>query len=473
MVKKEDFKRHATTIVDWIDTYFRDVENYSVRSACHFGDVLENIPEGPPASGEGMDAVFDDFKNIILPGITHWQSPGYSAYFPANSSIPSVLAEFLTAALGVQGMKWITSPAATELEQRMMEWLRQMLDLPADFKGVIQDTASVSNLCALIAAREHATQFESNRTGMFGKILRVYCSTEAHSSIDKAIRIAGFGLDNLVKIEVNAHCEMISSKLEEAIQDDIAAGYVPACIVGALGTTGTCAFDPLEELGAVAQKYNCWFHIDAAFAGSALVLSEFREKHTGIRLADSFVFNPHKWMFTNFDCSAFYVKNPSHLQRTFTLVPGYLQTDAVDEVNDYSNWSIQLGRRFRALKLWFVIRDFGVEGIRQKFRQHIEWSAYFENWVKHHPDFELIVPRNLTVTCFRYADRTKNTDELNQINRLLLERINDSGKLFISHTFVQGKYSLRFVCAQTNTEKKHVTQAIAIIEECTKNLSGQ
>ena len=464
MFNKEEFKENAQYIIDWITDYFSNVENFPVRSQLSYGEVKKSISSEAPLVAEAFDVILNDFQTKIFPGITHWQSPKYFAYFPANNSIPSVFAEFLTAALGIQGMKWITSPAATELEEVVTDWLRTMIGLSDQFKGVIQDTASVASLCAILAARERITDFQSNSKGISGEKIRVYCSDEAHSSVEKAVRIAGIGSDNLVKIKVDTGCRMLSSDLEKAIEEDLSKGYKPACIVGALGTTGTCAIDPIAEIARIAEKFNIWFHIDAAFAGTALILPEFRNSIDGYARADSFVLNPHKWMFTNFDCSVLYVKDEKQFQQTFRLVPHYLQTNIDNEVNDYSNWGIQLGRRFRSLKLWFVVRSFGVKGLQDKIRDHILLAEYFENEIKKSKWFELTVPRNLAVVCFRFKPEFQSGSEnLDQMNAILLERINKSGEAYMSHSIVNGKFTLRFVCAQTNTEKKHVDEALKLI----------
>ncbi len=464
MFNKEEFKEDAQKIIDWIAEYYSHVENFPVRSQLHYGEIKKTISKEAPEISESFDAIFQDFQDKIIPGITHWQSPKYFAYFPANNSIPSVFAEFLTAALGVQGMKWITSPAATELEEVVTDWLRKMIGLPDLFKGVIQDSASVATLCAILAAREKVTGFQSNTKGLLTEKIRVYCSDEAHSSVEKAVRIAGIGSENLVKIQVDKECRMLAEDLEKAIAEDISKGYKPACVVGALGTTGTCAIDPIGEIAEIAGKFNVWFHVDAAFAGTALILPEFRKTIDGLQKADSIVFNPHKWMFTNFDCSVFFVRDEKHFQNTFRLVPHYLQTDTDHEVNDYSNWGIQLGRRFRALKLWFVIRNFGVKGLQDKLRKHIQLAEYFESAIRNSEWFELAVPRSLAVVSFGFkSEYASNDEKVNKLNAELLKSINKSGKAYMSHTIVHGKYTLRFVCAQTNTEKKHVDEAVQLI----------
>jgi aromatic-L-amino-acid decarboxylase len=470
MIEIEEFRVNAHQFVDWIADYFSNVEKYPVRSEVNYGQIRKSLPQEAPIEPEGIESIFKDFENIIMLGITHWQSPNYFAYFPANSSLPSVLAEFLTAALGVQGMKWITSPAATELEEVVIEWLRKMTNLPTQFSGVILDAASVATLCAILAAREKVTKNMSNREGVT-QIFRVYCSSEAHSSVEKAVRIAGIGSDNLRKIETDSQCKMKPEKLREALEEDIHLGYVPVCIIGALGTTGTCSIDPIEEIGKIAFKYKVWYHIDAAFAGTALILPEFRKAIAGLELADSIVFNPHKWMFTNFDCSAFFVKDKEHLQDTFRLIPSYLQTQTNTDANDYSNWGIHLGRRFRALKLWFVIRNFGLSGLQSKIREHIKMAEYFEKSISENENFELVVPRTLSVVCFRFKPSyCTDEQELNKLNSVLIEKINATGKLYISHTIIDAKFTLRFVCAQTNTTMKHVQKALETILELSNHL---
>lgn len=470
MIDIEEFRNKAHEFVDWIADYYAHVEKYPVRSQVNYGDIRKSLPVNPPEVSESINNIFNDFKEKILPGITHWQSPNYYAYFPSNASMPSVLAEFLTAAMGVQGMKWVTSPAATELEEVVMEWLRQMIGLSESFSGVILDTASVSTLCAILAAREKMSKNKANMEGIRNKYV-VYCSSEAHSSIEKAVRIAGIGSENLRKIAVDELCRMNASELHKQIKDDLQNGFIPTCIVGALGTTGTGSIDPLEEIGKIASEYKIWFHVDAAFAGTALILPEFRSTIKDLELADSFVFNPHKWMFTNFDCSAFFVKDKEHLQDTFRLVPSYLQTQTNTDANDYSNWGITLGRRFRSLKLWFVIRNFGVTGLQSKVRGHIELAKLFEERIAKEINFEMILPRNLTVVCFRYKPSgISDETEINRLNAELLEKINSSGKLYLSHTIINGKYVIRFVCAQTNTQVQHVQNALDNIISMSREL---
>ena len=459
----DGFNKVGHELIDWLTGYFKTVENLPVKPRLNPGDIEKLLPVKPPINSENPEEIIKDLNQSIMPGITHWQHPGFHAYFPANNSYPSVLADLVIAGLGVQGMKWITSPSATELERVVMRWLQQMIDLPDNFKGVIMDTASVSTLCAVLAAREKISSYQINENGFENKVLRYYCSSEAHSSIEKAVRIAGIGSNNLVKIPVDKELRMISIKLTEQIEKDIAAGFIPACVVGALGTTGSGAIDPLDEIGDIAKRYGIWYHIDAAFSGNALILPEFRNTVPDYRQADSLVFNPHKWMLTNFDCSAFFVRDPKLLTKTFSLVPVYLQTDHEDEI-DYSNWGIQLGRRFRSLKLWFVIRSYGVEGLQKVLSNHIELGKLFEGFVSAHPDFELVTPRNLNIICFRY--KNCKPEIINDINKQLLDTINDTGEIFLSHTGIDDKFVIRFVCGQTNVEKRHIEKAWRIIIEC-------
>ena len=447
-------------------------EQYPVKSQLKPDEILSQLPASPPQESESMAQVMADFEKIILPGITHWQNPNFFAFFPANSSYPSVLAEMLTAALGQQGMIWETSPAAAELEERVMEWLKQMCGLPDQWTGVIQDTASASTLAALLTAREKVTGFRVNEEGFLATDkLRVYCSTETHSSIEKAVKIAGIGRKNLIKIPVDENFAMQSSALRDAIEADLEAGFQPLCVIATIGTTGSTAVDPIREIGEICKKHYIWLHVDAAYSGTALVLPEMRHFADGLELADSYVFNPHKWMFTNFDCSAYFVRDPEMLIRTFEILPEYLKTRTRGQVNDYRDWGVALGRRFRALKLWFVIRNFGVEGIRQKVRLHLELAQWLANEIRQSADFELLAPVDFSLVCFRFLP-SGITDEIriNEINERLLQTLNASGKLYMTHTKLNGKYTLRMVIAQTYVEKYHVENAWRLIRETAKTI---
>ena len=461
---RETFRRYGHEFVDWIADYFDQVEDYPVRSRVKPGEIMDCLPETPPAGGEPMDRIFSDFESIIMPGITHWQHPGWFAYFPANNSPASILAELLTAGLGAQCMIWQTSPAATELEEVVMEWLRQMTGLPAGMKGVIQDTASTATLCALLTAREKATGFESNRSGMSGRLV-VYASEEAHSSIDKAVKIAGYGINNLRKVPADRDFALVPEALEKSLQEDLDAGLKPACVVATLGTTSSAANDPLDQIGPICKRFNAWLHVDAAYGGTAALLEEKRAMLKGAEEIDSYVFNPHKWMLTNFDCSAYYVRDENLLKRTFEIHPEYLKTGQDAVVKNYRDWGIQLGRRFRALKLWFVIRSYGFEGLQAMVREHLRLAALFKNWVEEDSRFELMAPVHYSLVCFRYKKAGLPEEELDLLNAALLEKVNESGKVFLTHTSLKGKYAIRMAIGQRTTTEKHIREAWEIIRE--------
>ncbi len=460
----DDLRKYGHEFIDWMADYLGNIEQYPVVSQVSHGDILKQLPDSPPSESESMDSIMNDFKEIILPGMTHWQNPSFHAYFPANNSVPSILAEMLTSTLGAQCMVWQTSPAAAELEEKVMDWLRDMLGLPSEFTGVIQDTASTATLVSILTAREKYTDWRINQSGFDNRKFRVYCSTEAHSSIEKAVKIAGIGKENLIKIPVDKNFAIIPEELEKAILNDIHDGFLPLCIVGAFGTTGSTAVDSIEQLGLISKSYNVWLHIDAAFAGNALILPEFRDMAKGIENADSFVMNPHKWLFTNFDCSAYFVKDKGALIRTFEIMPEYLKTQHDNVANNYRDWGIQLGRRFRALKLWFVIRSFGVNGLQTKLREHIKLAEYAENKLVESGKFEILAPRLFNVICFRFVPSVDfSNDELNTINSELLDYLNSTGSVYLTHTKLNEKYAIRLVIAQTNVEQKHIDKVLNLI----------
>ena len=470
----DEFRRQGHAIVEWIARYFENVEKYPVKSRVRPGDIKNALPELPPTGSESFDLFLKDFDEVIMPGITHWQSPNFFAYFPANSSPPSVLAEMLTSALGAQCMLWETSPAAAELEERMMEWLRVMTGLPEGFEGVIQDSASSATLAALITAREKVTGFQSNREGLrdAGR-LRIYVSTQTHSSVEKGAGVAGFGRDNLVRVDVRDDFSMDPEALGGAIEKDLAAGYIPCCTVATIGTTGTTAIDPLREVGEICHRHGIWLHVDAALGGTALLLPEMRRIADGIEYADSFVFNPHKWMFTNFDCSAYFVRDAASLIRTFEILPEYLKTRTRGQVNDYRDWGIPLGRRFRALKLWAVIRSYGVDGLQNVIRGHLRLAQMLAGLIEADKDFELMAPVPLNTVCFRYRPDGMSDSEVDRINEQINHALNDSGKMYLTHTKVNGRYVLRMVTAQTNVTEYHVTEAWNLIREYASTLSSK
>jgi len=466
MLDRKHFRRDSQPIVKWIDQYLNEIEKYPVKSLVKPGKIKSRIPAKMPDKGEDLSTIMKDFEDIILPGITHWQHPNFHAYFNANSSTESILGEMLTAALGAQCMIWDTSPAAAELEERMMEWFKNAFGLPKGWEGVIQDTASTATLCSLLTAREIATDWTSGEIGVPNN-LRVYCSAETHSSIEKAAGIIGIGRKNVVKVQTDNQHRLDPNLLEEAIKRDIAGGKKPMAVVATLGTTGIMAIDSLEEIGPVCKKYNIWFHVDAAYAGSALLLPEFKWMIDGIVHVDSFVFNPHKWLFTNFDCTAYFVKNADWLIKTFEVLPEYLKTSSRGQVNDYRDWGIQLGRRFRALKLWFVLRSYGLQGLRKRLRHHIKLSQEFVKWVEGHQHLELMSRPVLNYCCFRFnpAGKELSPSSLNKLNEQFIKRINEGGKAFLSHTRIDDKFVIRVLIGQTYVESKDVKNLIQLIAE--------
>jgi aromatic-L-amino-acid decarboxylase len=468
----DEFRRHAHQLVDWMADYFRDVAQLPVTPSVKPGDILRQVPSAPPEQGEPFEQVFRDFSEIVLPGMTHWNHPGWFAYFPANNSPSSVLAEMLTATLGAQCMSWATSPAATELEQMMMEWLRRMLALPEHFVGVIQDTASTATLVALLSARERATAHAAGLSGMVeaGSRLTVYASSEAHSSVDKAVKLAGYGLAQLRRIAVDESYGMQPQVLEAAVAADRAAGLVPACVVATVGTTSSTAIDPLPAIAEICRRNRIWLHVDAAYAGTAAIVPELRGFFEGVEQADSFVFNPHKWMLVNFDCSAYYVRDRGTLLRTFQITPEYLRTVQDADVVNFRDWGIQLGRRFRALKLWFVIRSYGVEGLRALVRNHVALAQDLARWIRETPGFELMAPVPFGLVCFRHRPKGTSDAQVDDLNRRLLARVNATGRLYLTHTELGGQYVIRMAIGQRQTERKHVEEAWRLIKAAARDL---
>ncbi len=459
-------------MVDLMVEYMEHIESYNVKSQVKPKQIINQLPESMPLVGESIELIIKDFKEILMPGITHWQHPNFFAYFQANSSPPSILAEMLTATLGVQGMKWETSPASTELEERVMQWLIQAIGLPSYWQGVIQSTASDSTLNAILTSREQYSSYQINRKGYTeNNQYRVYCSEETHSSAEKGAKIAGIGKENVVKISTDGNLSMSPQSLKEHIKRDLDQGYIPLCIIATLGTTGTMAMDPLGEISELSQKHNIWLHIDAAYAGSAFILPEYKYLLKGIDNADSFVFNPHKWLFTNFDCSAYFVKDPEALVRTFAILPEYLKTDSDNHVNNHCDWGIPLGRRFRSLKLWFVIRYYGLTKLQEILRNHIELAKWMEETIDSSNSFELICPRSMNLVCFRWIPvGIESTEQLNELNNELMNALNQSGKLYLTHTKVNGSFALRMSIGQLNVTKHHIKQAYSIIMETASSI---
>jgi aromatic-L-amino-acid decarboxylase len=458
----ESFRAHAHVMVDWMADYLRDVHTLPVLPDVRPGDIRRALPAAAPEEGEPFERIFADFERLIVPGMTHWGHPGFFAYFSANYSPPSILAEMLTAAMGAQCMSWLTSPAATELEQVTMAWLARMLALPEGFTGVIQDTGSTSTLVALISARDRATDGGSEPDR-----LRVYASLEAHSSVAKGVRLAGYPGDALRTIATDGEFAMRPEQLAEAIARDRRVGEVPACVVATVGTTSSTAIDPLPAIAEICRHERVWLHVDAAWAGSAAILPELRPMLDGIEHADSFFFNPHKWLLVNFDCSAYYVRDVGALLRSFALTPEYLRTPKDAEVVNYRDWGPQLGRRFRALKLWFVLRSYGVSGLQEMLRGHITLGHEFASWVRAEPAFEVMAPAPVGLVCFRHRPSAIADDEaaLTYHNRTILEWVNRSGRVFLTHTTLDGRYAIRLAIGQRGTRREHVEEAWRLLRE--------
>jgi len=461
----DEFRRYGHAVVDWIADYQNRVESLPVLSQVKPGDVRAALPTNPPQRGEAFEDVLKDVDRVIVPGITHWQSPNFFAYFPCNASGPGILGDLLSSGLGVQGMLWSTSPACTELETHVMDWLVGMLSLPDKFRssssggGVIQDTASSAVLCALLAAREKATGYSCNENGTNGKLI-AYASTQTHSSLQKAAMIAGIGTENLRLIGVDETFGMSPDLLEHQIEADMRKDLLPFFVCATVGTTSSNAMDPITPIGEICRKNDLWLHVDAAMSGTAMVCPEFRHLQNGVEYADSYNFNPHKWMGANIDCSCFWVADRKALIQTLSILPEYLRNQATESgaVIDYRDWHIQLGRRFRSLKLWFLIRHYGIEGLQHNVREHVRLAQHFAEWVRQDDRFEIAAPAPLNLVCFRH----KGGDAVNQG---IMDRLNKSGDLFLTHTKLSGKLTLRLSVGQTNTKDRHVRSAWERIQE--------
>jgi aromatic-L-amino-acid decarboxylase len=465
----DEFRRRGYETIDWIARYLERLEELPVMSRVKPGEVRGQLPTAAPEAGEPFEAVLADLERIILPGITHWQAPGFFAYFPANSSPPAILGDLLSSGLGVQGMMWATSPACTELETHLLDWLVDMLDLPDHFKssvggGVIQDSASSATLCALLAARERATGYRSNEWGV-REALTVYASNQAHSSIEKAVMIAGVGRERLRLIDVDDTFAMDVAALASAIEADLAAGRKPCFVSATVGTTSSNALDDLRGIGALCRDRGIWLHVDAAMSGTAALCPELRFIHDGLEYADSYCFNPHKWMLTNFDCDCMFVADREPLIRALSVLPEYLKNEATQSgaVIDYRDWQVPLGRRFRALKLWLVIRHYGVAGLREHVEKHVALAREFAGWVDGSADFERAAPAPLNLVCFRH--RGGDT-----FNERLLARLNESGTLYLTHTKLADRYTLRMAIGGTWTRRRHVESAWQTIVEVASGL---
>ena len=458
------FRREGHRIVDWIADYFEHAEKYPVLSRVKPGGIRSALPASAPEQGEPFDRIFEDFERIVMPGITHWNHPGFFAYFAITGSGPGVLAEFLSAALNAQGMLWRTSPSVTELEEVALGWLRELIGLPPAFEGVIYDTASVSSLHALAAARE-AIVPGVRTDGLPGRQelprFRVYCSEHAHSSIDKAVILLGLGHSGLRKIEADREFRMRLDALARAIASDRAAGIRPLAVVATVGTTSTTSVDPVAAVAEIAAGEGVWLHVDAAYAGVTAMIPEYRRILDGCHRADSLVVNPHKWLFTPFDLSALFCRRMDVVRQAFALTPEYLRTVEAAPVRNLMDTGIQLGRRFRALKLWMILRYFGAEGIRARLAEHMRLARLFAAWVDDHPDFERLAPVPFSVVCFRARPRGRDLSEeaLAALNQAILDAVNEGGEVFLSHTKLDGRFALRMAIGNLRTTERHVRRA--------------
>ncbi|MCV0397265.1 MAG: aspartate aminotransferase family protein [Rhizobiaceae bacterium] len=456
-----EFARWGARISQWGADYHQTLRDRPVRSTTQPGAIAAALPATPPEAGEGMEAIFSDFERIVMPGMTHWQHPRFFAYFPANAAPASMLAEFLATTVAAQCMLWQTSPAATEVETVMLDWLRQSIGLPEGFRGVIQDSASSATLAAVLVMRERALAWAGNRDGLSGQPrLRIYCSEEVHTSVDRAVWIAGIGAENLVRIPTQGQLRSMDARaLAAAIDADLAAGYRPAGVIACTGGTGTGACDDLSVVIAVAQAHGLYSHVDAAWAGAAMICPEFRTLWKGVEHADSVVFNPHKWLGAQFDCSAHFLRDPDALVRTLAIRPEYLKTHGADGIINYSEWSIPLGRRFRALKIWFLIRHYGLEGLRTRLRNHVQWSGDLAERLRTNPRFEIVTEPVLSLFTFRL----KGADDAAQID--FVNRVNEDGRIYLTQTRVASGIAIRFQVGQFNATEEDVRFAHEVISE--------
>ncbi len=463
-----EFRKYGHELIDWIADYLEGIKDYPVLPSIKAGEIKSKLPLEPPQKGGSIDAVFSDIEKIIMPGITHWNHPDFMAYFNSTSSGPGILAELLCAGLNVNGMAWHTCPSATELEETMIEWYKKIFNLPKNFWGIIYDTASTSSMHAIAAAREQLSHLKLREKGMTGRNdiprLRIYSSEQAHFSIDKSVVALGFGLEGIRKIPVDEKFRMIPEKLKHAITEDRENGWLPCCVAATVGTTSTTSVDNVDEIGTICNEEGIWLHVDAAYAGTAAILPEMQWIFKGIEKADSLVINPHKWMFTPIDLSLFLTKKPDMLKRAFSLSADYLTVEKEGTTN-FMNYGIPLGRRFRSLKPWFIIRYFGVEGLQDRIREHIHLAKEFAGWIESHPDFERMAPTDFGVVCFRAVPKNVNDEyELNAFNEKLLDKINKSGKLLLSHTKLNGKYVIRISISGIRTSEQNVKYAQQLIE---------
>ena len=470
-MKWDEFGAWGARVSEWAQAYHQTVGDRPVRARTRPGEVLNALPVAPPETPESLEEVFADFERVVMPGITHWQHPRFFAYFASNAAPASVLAEFLAMALAPQCMLWQTSPAATEMETRMMDWLRQALGLPEPFQGVIQDSASSATLAAVLTMRERALNWTGNSEGLAGNDrVRIYSTAEVHTSIDRAIWISGIGIANLVRIPTRgAGRGMDPEALEAAILADREAGMLPAGVILCVGGTSTGASDPIAACLEVAERHGLYSHVDAAWAGSAMICPEFRHLWEGVERADSIVFNPHKWLGVQFDCSAHFLKNPDSLVKTLAISPEFLKTHGADGIINYSEWSVPLGRRFRALKIWFVLRAYGLEGLRTRLRNHVAWARQLHDRLAAEPDFEIVTQQMWSLFTFRYAP--EGVADLDALNLRLVNAINDDGRIYLTQTRVDGAMAIRFQAGQFETTEADVMMVHDVVTEIARGLT--
>nr|WP_295467289.1 pyridoxal-dependent decarboxylase [Mesorhizobium sp.] len=471
-MRDSEFREWSARAAEWGAEYRARLRDLPVRAQTKPGDIAAQLEASAPEAGEPMDAIFADFERIVVPGMTHWQHPRFFAYFPANAAPASVVAEYLVSAMAAQCMLWQTSPAATEMETRVVDWLRQALGLPDRFTGVIQDSASSATLNAVLVMRERALNWKGNIHGLSGQPkLRIYCSGEVHTSVDRAIWVSGIGQDNLVRIPVQGpNRAMDLGALEAAIGRDIDAGFLPAGIIASVGGTSVGGTDDVAGVVEIARQHNLYVHVDAAWAGSAMICPEFRHYWQGVDGADSIVFNPHKWLGAQFDCSVQFIANPDELVRTLAIQPEYLKTHGADGMINYSEWSVPLGRRFRALKLWFLLRAYGLEHLRQMIRNHVAWSRKVAERLAAEPGFEIVTPPMLSLFTFRHMAAPDG--HLDAHNYELLRRINDDGRIYLTQTKVDGKIAIRFQAGQFDMREEDADMAVDVILEIARNISA-
>lgn len=466
----QTFRTLGHELIEWVAAYRERMAELPVMSPVQPGEVAAKLPKLPPQQAEGLGAVLGDLDRIVLPGITHWNHPGFFAYFPSNTDLSSVLADLVASGLGAQGMSWQTSPAATEVEDVVMDWLRQMLGLSEAFTGVIHDTASTATFCALLCAREKASGFSQNRGGLQAEAqpLVVYASDQGHSSIPKAALLAGFGKEHLRLIGTDESHALDLSSLEGAIQADLAAGRKPCALVAAIGTTGTTALDPLKAMAELARKYGLWLHVDAALAGTAMICPEHRWMWEGVEAADSLVLNPHKWMGTGFDLSAYFVRDPEHLIRVMSTNPSYLRTAQDGQVRNLRDWGVPLGRRFRALKLWFLIREHGVEGLQARIRRDLGYAQTFAGWVDAEAGWQRLAPVPLQTVCIRHVPEGLDEAALAAHNLELTDRINRAGRSYLTPSLLKGRQMIRVSFGSAETRPEDVDRLWADLREAAR-----